>query len=87
MTGSEQERTLASVLDEIIPPSDDGRLPGAGALGLASHIAQAIERTPELEFTIAPGLTAADDLAMQRHGRRFVGLSRQQKLAVLHGLD
>ena len=30
---SEQERALAGVLDEIIPPSRDGALPGAGELG------------------------------------------------------
>ena len=31
-----QERALACVLDEIIPPSEDGRFPGAGELGLVS---------------------------------------------------
>ena len=86
MTGVD-ERTLASVLDEIIPPSDDGKLPGAGALGVAAHIAQAIERAPELELTIAPGLTAANALANERHGRRFAELAREQKLAVLTALD
>ena len=29
-----EARTLASVLDQIIPPSEDGKLPGAGELGL-----------------------------------------------------
>lgn len=31
-------RTLDAVLDCVIPPSDDGRLPGAGALGLGAHV-------------------------------------------------
>jgi hypothetical protein len=83
----DQVRTLASVLDEIVPPGGDGPLPGAGALGVAAHIAQAIERTPEMELTIAAGLAAADDLAEERHGRRFAELSREQKLSVLSALD
>jgi hypothetical protein len=87
VTGSDREPTLSAVLDEIIPPSGDGTLPGAGTLGVAGHIAQAIERTPELEFTIAPGLAAADDLANERHGRGFAELPREQKLAVLSALD
>jgi hypothetical protein len=82
-----RERTLATVLDEIVPPSGDGVLPGAGALGVGAHIAQAIERTPELEFTIAPGLAAADELAAERDGRRFAELARERKLAVLRALD
>ena len=41
-------RTLAAVLDEIVPPSDDGRLPGAGALGLADGRRCGARRTPEL---------------------------------------
>ena len=39
-----QERALACVLDEIIPPSEDGRFPGAGELGLVSYVRkQALE--------------------------------------------
>ena len=82
-----RERTLTTVLDEIIPPSGDGVLPGAGVLGVAAHIAQAIERAPELAFTIAPGLAAADELAAERHGRRFAELAREQKVAVLSALE
>ncbi len=33
-----EERALATVLDQIIPPRSDGRLPGAGELGLVRHI-------------------------------------------------
>jgi len=80
-------RTLASVLDEIIPPSDGGTLPGAGALGVASQLTQVIELMPELELVIAPGLVAADEQAMARHGRSFPELSREEKLGVLKSLD
>jgi len=82
-----QTRTLTSLLDTLVPPSADGRLPGAGALGLADHVAQAIVKAPELELTIAPGLAAADELARTRHGRAFAELSAEQRLAVLRALE
>lgn len=37
---------LAAVLDEIIPPSADGRLPGAGTLGLAAEVEAFLAGTP-----------------------------------------
>jgi len=82
-----RERTLTSVLDEIVPPSDDGRLPGAGTLGVGAHIEQVIQRAPGPDLTVAPGLAAAEALASERHGRRFAELSRAQKLDVLRALD
>jgi hypothetical protein len=84
---TEDARTLASILDAIIPPRDDGALPGAGMLGLAAHIAREIERAPELEFVVTPGIAAADALASDRHGRGFTEVSADQKLEVLHALD
>jgi hypothetical protein len=54
---------------------------------VTAHIAGTIGRTPEMEFTIVCGLAAADELAAERHGRRFAELAREQKLAVLSALD
>lgn len=81
----EQERaTLSSVLDEIIPPSSDGRLPGAGELGLADHIEQVLERSPELRPVIVQGLSAIGDLASGRSSRSFAALSGPDRLEVLN---
>ena len=44
----EQRRTLTALLDEIVPPSEDGRLPGAGAIGLASRIDKALQDVPPM---------------------------------------
>lgn len=82
----EEKATLASVLDEIIPPSPDGRLPGAGALGLAGYIEQALERTPELRPVIARGLSAIRDLASRRSSQSFAALSGPHRLEVLNEL-
>ena len=79
-------RLLTSVLDEIIPPSDDGRFPGAGALGLAGFVEQTLQKTPELRPVIVQGLSALEDLAGNRGSRGFTALSRQDKLDALNEL-
>ena len=81
---ADEARTLASVLDEIIPPSADGRLPGAGQLGLARYIEQALQKTPDLQPMIVQGLTDLDAGAHRRHAQRFVALSKQEKVALLN---
>ena len=75
---------LARVLDEIIPPSDDGRLPGAGELGVAGYVEQALRSMPELRAMIVQGLTDLDALARSRHAQRFASLSRSDKLQLLN---
>jgi len=87
MTGSaltyDQLRVLDLVLDEIIPPSEDGRLPGAGALGLASHVEAALLDMPELRKMIADGLTALNNLARRYHGHGFAKVPRHHRLQLL----
>jgi hypothetical protein len=77
----QEERALASVLDELIPPSGDGRLPGAGEVGLVRYIDQ---RAAELRPTIAQGLSALDELANARGARDFAALPRKGKLEALN---
>ena len=78
-----EAHALESVLDEIIPPSGDGRLPGAGEAGLVRYIEQ---HAPELRPTIAQGLSALDELAAGRGARGFEALSREDKLELLNEL-
>ncbi|MGH0033658.1 MAG: gluconate 2-dehydrogenase subunit 3 family protein [Myxococcota bacterium] len=63
-TYSEQDkRTLAWVLDVIVPPSPDGRLPGAGEIGLADVIET---KSPDLAPGVVAGLEALESLARER---------------------
>jgi hypothetical protein len=78
----EQQQTLASVLDQIIPPSEDGRLPGAGAAGLAGYIDRALEQMPDLRPMIVASLKALGDLALRRHSRRYAELGEADKAAL-----
>ena len=77
----DEERGLSTLLDEIIPPSLDGALPGAGQLGLARAIA---ERAPDLLPGIAQGLAALDALAGDRDATDFAALSAEDRVAVLN---
>jgi hypothetical protein len=80
----DERRVLASVLDELIPPSTDGRLSGAGQLGIADYIDEALQKTPELKSMIAQGLADLDQLARRRNAPGFAALSREDKLQLLN---
>ena len=76
----EQERALSSVLDEIIPRSEDGRLPGAGELGLVDYVAR---QARAIQPLIIQGVEALDELARSRGAPDFAALSRQERRVVL----
>lgn len=77
----EQRSALRCILDEIIPPSDDGRLPGAGEIGLAAHLE---EKVPELEPFVIQGLAALDELAGRRGAEGFAALPRAARPELLN---
>ena len=79
-----QEHALSAVLDTILPASADGRLPAAGALGLAAVLA---EKVPELIAVLAPGLASLDEAA---GGAGFAALgpaARREALDTLAARD
>jgi hypothetical protein len=82
----QEERALTAALDEIIPPSDDGRLPGAGELGLARFVDEALQRTPALRPVISQGLAGLDDLARGRSAQGFAALPGPDRSQVLNEL-
>ncbi len=73
-------RGLAALLDELVPPSEDGQLPGAGELGLGSTIHAS---TPDLRPVIEQGLAALDECARSRGARDFADLPKGERGAVL----
>jgi hypothetical protein len=79
----EQEDILRALLDEVIPPSSDGRLPGAGGLGLIGHVARTVRQTPMLVPVVEYGLSAIAELAGARNPDGWAGLSRAERSALL----
>jgi len=79
----DEQRALACVLDLLIPSSNDGRMPGAGELGLAVHIDRIAQREPGLRAAVAAGVAALDELARRRGAAGFTALAGPDRLAVL----
>ncbi len=78
---SEQQRqTLASLLDMIIPASEDGLMPGASELDITSYIR---ERVPDFEQMIAPALMNLDELSDARSKVGFAALTDADKQLVV----
>jgi hypothetical protein len=60
-SSSDARSTLSSVLDALLPARDDGRLPGAGALGLADAVGAAIRASAQhADISAALARLAAD---------------------------
>jgi hypothetical protein len=81
----DDERALSCVLDEIIPPSADGRLPGAGELGLVAVIREELRKSPDLRLAVTQGLAALGTLSKDRGGA-FSELEARDRLEVMNEL-
>jgi hypothetical protein len=77
---ADMARGLAALLDELVPPSEDGRMPGAGELGLGPTIH---ENAPDMRLVIEQGLAALDEHARSRGALDFAGLAKGERCAVL----
>ena len=75
---ADQRGTLASLLDELLPPREDVRLPGAGALGLADAVDAASLGSP-----LRPAFSA--ELA-RLSAAGFAALSKAEKRERLEAL-
>jgi hypothetical protein len=81
-----QARVLACVLDHIIPPSDDGRLPGAGQAGVTALVDESLRKMPEVRGMIVQGLAALDALAQRRSADGFAALPRHEQAELMNEL-
>jgi len=79
----DQTRTLASILDMIIPPSDDGRMPGASEVDVPAYIQ---EQSGEAIPLIVEGLASLDEMSETKYNKDFsaiTGSDRQELLGQL----
>ena len=81
--GPEAKRTLSAVLDEIIPPTPNGSLPGAGALGIGSYVE---EKLGAGAAAIAEGLAVLDQLAADRGAGSYATAQAEDRLPLLNEL-
>ncbi|HLY37769.1 MAG TPA: gluconate 2-dehydrogenase subunit 3 family protein [Candidatus Binatia bacterium] len=80
---SDDERMLTTLLETILPPSTDGRLPGAGNAALVRHVASTIERMPMLRTVVEYGLSGIGERARQRNPVGWDALSAAERTAVV----
>ncbi|MFM8409096.1 MAG: gluconate 2-dehydrogenase subunit 3 family protein [Alphaproteobacteria bacterium] len=78
-----RERALVAVLDEIIPASEDRRLPAGGFMVGAGLLEATFRLLPDMRVPVAFGLDAVDRAAAARGHGPFVELDRDERRAVL----
>jgi hypothetical protein len=83
----DQRRALAPVLDGFVPRSADGALPGAGEMGLAADVDEALRRVPAIHAQVVESLAALDRLAARRGAPRFTALAAADQADVLGELS
>jgi hypothetical protein len=79
------ERTLAAVIDEIIPAGEG--MPSASEAGVLRYFRQLAGQLPELPQALGVALDAIEALSQERFGGAFMDLSGPQRIAALEGLQ
>ncbi len=68
---------MKALLDLVIPPSESGDLPGAGALGLSETVVAAIEADPAICPLVEAGVQAVWEAALSQHADGLPGLTAE----------
>jgi hypothetical protein len=74
---------MDALFDLLIPPGDDGRMLGAGSLGLSGGLADALEADARWMGPVSAGLRALRDAARERDPGGLAALSPGARLEVL----
>ena len=74
---------MMSLLDAVIPPKDDGTLPGAGSLGLAGEVADALEADATLGPIVEAGLQAVREAAGSAIDGGFAELTLAEQVELI----
>ena len=82
----DQGRLLTGLLDVIVPASADGRVPAAGALGIAGFLVSKASADPALAVSLREVLSHAAALAEAR-GANFDDLDAAGRMAVVEALE
>ena len=82
----DQDRLLSGLLDEIVPASADGRVPAAGARGIADFLVSKASADPALAVSLREVLSHAAALAEAR-GANFDDLDAVGRIAVVEALE
>lgn len=70
---------MQAFLDLVIPPSDDGKLPGAGSLGLSADLAAAFEANS----AVVSGLQSLQEAALEQDPAGLAALAPAAQLELV----
>jgi len=87
LSAEERRALLASILEELIPPSSDGRLPGAGEVGVADFVESELKERAEIAPFFEFALSSIEELARGRGSAGFAASSRQDRVEVLREFE
>lgn len=74
---------MQAFLDVVIPPSADGRMPGAGGLRIEAQLAAEVEADPMVGPMVSAGLEAIRAAGLARNPAGFAALTPEERLAVV----
>ena len=77
----EQERTLKSLLNLIVPPSEDGKMPGAADVGFLSYA-----HNKDLSTWVREGLLRIVEESHRMFGQEFSSLSGYDQMQIIDSL-
>ena len=80
-----QQQLLDGVLDGLIPPSADGRLPGAGRIGLVAALDEALKKAEALRPVIEQGLDTVAQIVGQ--GGDLAAMSPEERGQAMKDLE
>lgn len=83
----DQRRALNGVLDEMIPPSADGRLPGAGEIDLAAAAEKAAAQNPGMRPVIEQGLATLAEVARERGHADLAAAPSDERAEIMRALE
>lgn len=76
----EQERTLAALLNLLIPPSEDGKMPGAAEMDFFGYL---LTEAEEQISGFVQQLSSLGEASRNKHGQEFAALAAQDKESLL----
>jgi hypothetical protein len=82
-----QRQELNRVLDEIIPPSADGRMPGAGKIDLAAAVEAVLAKNPGMHAVIDQGLGILAELTAGRGCDDLGAVPKAERAALMKDLE
>jgi hypothetical protein len=83
----EQRRALNEVLDELIPPNPDRKLPGAGEIDLATAVDKALARNPGMQPVIEQGLATVAEIVGAHDLDGFAAAAAPQRGSMMRELE